>query len=156
MTGTIKKRLKELAIELPVRPSPVANYVSYVQTGNLLFVSGQLPFTPGNIEQFQGMAGSTLSLADARAGARAAAINVVAVLDAALEGDLDRVTRVVKITGFVNSTAAFVDHPEVINGASNLFVEVFGDAGRHARAAVGVSSLPRNAVVEVEAVFEIT
>jgi enamine deaminase RidA (YjgF/YER057c/UK114 family) len=155
MTGKIHKRLAELAIELPARPTPVANYVPSMQSENLIFVSGQLPFLPGLAERFTGVVGDSISTEEGRAAARAAAINVIAVIEAALAGELDRVVRVVKVTGFVNAANGFTEHPEVVNGASDLFVEVFGDAGRHARAAVGVGSLPRGAAVEVEAIFEV-
>jgi enamine deaminase RidA (YjgF/YER057c/UK114 family) len=156
MTERIKARLAELGIDLPARPSPVANYVPYVRTGNLIFVSGQLPLVAEGGERFAGIVGETVSTKDARDAARAAAINVVAVVSAALEGDLDRVSRVVKVTGFINSVPGFGEHPEILNGASDLFVDIFGEIGRHARAAVGAGSLPRNMAVEVEAVFEVT
>jgi enamine deaminase RidA (YjgF/YER057c/UK114 family) len=154
MSGRITDRLKELGIELPKAPAPVANYVPWVKTGSLLFISGQITVGPNGLE-YVGTVGRDVSVEDAKRAARLAAINVVAQASAALNGDLDRVVRVVKVTGFVNSVNGFADQPAVINGASDLFVEVFGDMGRHARAAVGSSSLPRNTSVEVEAILEI-
>jgi len=155
MTGRIWERLRELGIELPNHPLPVANYVPFTRSGNLIFVSGQLPLTAENPSQHFGVVGVDLDIADAKTSARIAAINVVAVLSAALNGDLDKVARIVKVTGYVNAAPGFRDHPEIINGASDLFVEIFGERGRHARAAVGAGSLPRNAVVEIEAIVEI-
>jgi enamine deaminase RidA (YjgF/YER057c/UK114 family) len=143
-----------MGLTLPKPVAPIANYVPWVKSGALLFVSGQLPVGANGLES-AGTVGKTVSIEDGKRAARLAAINVVAQAAAALDGDLDRVKRVVKVTGFVNSGEGFAQHPDVVNGASDLFVEVFGDAGRHARAAVGSSSLPRNASVEVEAVFEI-
>jgi enamine deaminase RidA (YjgF/YER057c/UK114 family) len=154
MIGRIATRLRELGIDLPKAPAPVANYVPWVKTGSLLFVSGQITMGPNGLE-FAGGVGRDVSVDDGKRAARLAALNVIAQAAAALEGDLDRVKRVVKVTGWVNSAAGFAQHPDVVNGASDLFVEVFGDAGRHARAAVGSSSLPRNTSVEVEAIFEI-
>ena len=152
--GPVEARLKKLKLELPVIPAPVANYGPWVRTGSLVFVSGQLSMGAGTSLEFIGRVGNEISVEDGRQAARLAAINVLAVLSAALDGALDRVTRVVKVTGFVNAEAGFTQHPEVINGASDLFVEVFGEAGRHARAAVGAGSLPRNVAVEIEAIFE--
>jgi enamine deaminase RidA (YjgF/YER057c/UK114 family) len=154
MSGRIAARLKELGIDLPKAPAPVANYVPWVKTGSLLFVSGQITMGPNGLE-FIGAVGDHLDIDTGKRAARLAAVNVVAQASAALDGDLDRVVRVVKITGYVNAAPGFVQHPDVINGASDLFVEIFGDAGRHARVAVGASSLPRNCAVEVEAIFEI-
>ena len=154
MSGRIAARLKELKIELPKAPAPVANYVPWVRTGSLLFVSGQITMGPSGIE-YTGTLGKSVDVETGKRAARLAAINVIAQAAAALGGDLDRVTRVVKVTGFVNCSPDFQQHPDVINGASDLFVEVFGDAGRHARAAVGASSLPRGSAVEVEAIFEV-
>jgi enamine deaminase RidA (YjgF/YER057c/UK114 family) len=154
MTGRIASRLKDLKLELPKAPAPVANYVPWVKIGSLLFVSGQITMGPNGVE-YAGTVGRDVSVEDGRRAARLAALNVVAQASAALEGDLDRVKRVVKVTGWVSSAAGFTQHPDVVNGASDLFVDIFGDAGRHARAAVGSSSLPRNASVEIEAIFEI-
>ena len=149
----IATRLQELGIALPAPAAPAANYVPWVLSGNLLFVSGQLPFGPAGLEHV-GKLGADADLDAGRAAARLCAINLIAQVKAAV-GDLDRVARVVKLTGFVNATPDFADHPKVINGASDLMAEVFGDAGRHARAAVGAGSLPFGVAVEVEAVFEI-
>jgi enamine deaminase RidA (YjgF/YER057c/UK114 family) len=154
MSGRIAARLKELKIELPKAPAPVANYVPFVRTGSLLFVSGQITMGPAGME-YIGTLGKSVDVESGKRAARLAAINVIAQAAAALGGDLDRVVRVVKVTGFVNAAPDFQQHPDVINGASDLFVDVFGDAGRHARAAVGASSLPRGAAVEVEAIFEV-
>ena len=154
MMGIVTARLQAMGLTLPKPVAPIANYVPWVRSGSLLFVSGQLPVGASGLE-FAGTVGKTVGIEDAKRAARLAAINVVAQASAALDGELDRVKRVVKVTGFVNSGEGFAQHPDVVNGASDLFVEIFGDAGRHARAAVGSSSLPRNASVEVEAVFEI-
>lgn len=152
--GRIDTKLKELGIELPSPPAPVASYVPYVRTGNLVFISGQVTLGSSGLE-YVGIVGKDFTTAEGQAAARLCAVNVIAQLKAALNGDLDRVTRCVKVTGFVNAVPGYAEHPEVINGASNLFGEVFGDAGRHARAAVGAGSLPRNVAVEVEAIFEV-
>ena len=154
MAGEIDARLAELGIEVPVAAAPVANYVGFVQTGNLVFVSGQVPIKDGAF-QFQGKLGDGMSVEDAQAAARLCAINVIAQVKAACGGELDRVQRVIKLTGFVNSTGDFADQPKVVNGASDLMVEVFGDKGRHSRAAVSAASLPAGVAVEVEAVVEI-
>ncbi len=153
MAGTIDARLRELGIELPAPAAPAGSYVPAVQAGALLFVSGQLPMAGGAV-QVGGRLGETVALAEGQAAARLCALNLLAQAKAAL-GDLDRVTRVVKLTGFVASTPGFTDHPKVVNGASDLMAEVFGERGRHARAAVGVAALPLGAAVEVEAVFEV-
>ena len=155
MSGRIEARLKELGIALPDAVAPVANYVPFVRTGSLVFISGQITMGAGKTLEYVGTVGTDLTVDEGRKAARLAAINVLAALKSALDGDLDKVERVVKITGFVNAVPGFAQHPEIVNGASDLFVEVFGDAGRHARAAVGAGSLPRNVAVEVEAVFEV-
>ena len=152
--GQIDKRLEELSITLPEAVKPVANYVPWVRTGHLVFISGQGPIEGGKVT-LQGCLGDTLSLDDGYKSARLCAINVLAQLKDACGGDLDRVTRVVKLLGFVNATASFTDHPKVINGASDLMVEVFGDKGRHARSAVAAPSLPFGISTEVEAIFEV-
>lgn len=152
--GTIDQRLKELGITLPVPSKPVANYVPWVRTGNLVFVSGQGAVFDGKIE-YPGKLGDSVSLEDGVKSARACAINILSQLREACGGDLDRVKRIVKLVGFVNATASFTDHPKVVNGASDLMVEVFGGKGRHARSAVGSPSLPVNLSVEVEAIAEI-
>lgn len=154
MTGKIDARLIEMGIALGSSVVPVANYVPFVRTGNLVFVSGQITLGPNGVE-YIGQLGREISLDQGKAAARLCATNVLAVLKTALDGDLDRVKRVVKVTGFVNAAPGFAQHPDVINGASDFFVAVFGDAGRHARASVGASSLPRNVAVEVEAIFEV-
>jgi enamine deaminase RidA (YjgF/YER057c/UK114 family) len=154
MTGRIETRLKDLGITLPAPPAPVASYVPTVKSGNLVFVSGQIPAGPKGLE-YVGIVGQDLSVEDGKAAARLCAVNLLAQAKAACDGDLDRVTRCVKLSVFVNAVPGFGQHPEVANGASDLMVEVFGDAGKHARAAVGAGSLPRNVAVEVEAVFEI-
>ncbi|MEO3430769.1 RidA family protein [Pelagibius sp. CAU 1746] len=154
MAGEVDARLAELGIDVPEAAAPVANYVGYVQTGNLVFISGQVPIKDGKF-QYQGKLGESMSVEDAQAAARLCAINVIAQAKAACGGDLDRVARVVKLTGFVNSTGDFNDQPKVVNGASDFMVEVFGDKGRHSRAAVSAASLPAGVAVEVEAVVEI-
>ncbi len=147
------RRLAELGITLPEAPAPAANYVPYVISGNLVFVSGQISRDANGL--ITGRLGDGVSLDTGRAAARSCALALIAQLKAALGGDLDRLARVVKLTGFVNATPEFTEHPQVINGASDLMVEIFGDAGRHARAAVGSVSLPMGVAVEVEGVFEI-
>jgi enamine deaminase RidA (YjgF/YER057c/UK114 family) len=150
MSGKIERRLAELNITLPEPPAPVASYVPFVVSGNLVFTSGQIPDL-----KYTGKLGAEISLENGQAAAQLCAINVIAQLKAACEGDLERVRRCVKVTVFVNAAPDFTRHPEVANGASDLFVAVFGEAGRHARSAVGAGSLPRNVAVEVEAIFEI-
>ncbi len=154
MPGKIDARLKELNITLPAPPAPVASYVPYVVTGHMVFISGQVTMAADGLK-YVGKVGADISLEDGRAAARLCAINVIAQVKAACGGDLDRVTRCVKVGVFVNAVSDFTQHPEVANGASDLFQEVFGDAGKHARAAVGAGSLPRGVAAEVEAVFEI-
>ena len=132
MTGAIDARLAELGIEIPEAPLPAANYVPWVVTGNLVFIAGQVPFKDGKLSHV-GKLGDAFSVEDGQACARIVAINILAQLKAACGGDLDRVTRCVKLGGFVNSTPDFTDQPKVINGASNLIVEIFGDRGKHAR-----------------------
>lgn len=161
MAGRIDARLGELGITLPEPVAPVAAYVPFVQTGNLIFVSGQIPLGPDGLMTGHLTAAdhpqddsTPESLTHAIAAARLCALNLLAHVKTAT-GDLDRVTRVVKLTGFVNCDGTFQQHPAVINGASELMGEIFGDAGQHARAAVGSSSLPLGVVVEVEGVFEV-
>lgn len=149
----IATRLKELNIEIPQPVAPVANYLPFVVSGKELFISGQVSMTPSGL--IKGRLGDDLSVDRGAEAARACAINLIAQMNQALGGDLDRVKRIVKLTGFVNCTAAFTDQPKVINGASDLMVAVFGEAGRHARAAVGAPSLPLGAAVEIDAVVEI-
>ena len=154
MAGKIETRLKELGIELPTPPAPVASYVPYVVSGSLVYISGQVTMGPKGLE-YVGKVGAEISLDDGKAAAKLCAINVIAQVKAACGGDLDRVKRCVRVGVFVNSTPDFTQHPEVANGASDLFQDVFGDAGKHARAAVGAGSLPRGVAAEVEATFEI-
>jgi enamine deaminase RidA (YjgF/YER057c/UK114 family) len=154
MTGRIDAHLKDLGITLPAPPAPVASYVPAVKSGSLVFLSGQIPFTAEGL-QYVGIVGKDLTVEDGRAAARICGINLLAQIKAACDGDLDRVKRCVKLTVFVNAVPGYGQHPEVANGASDLMVEVFGEHGKHARAAVGAGSLPRNVACEVEAIFEI-
>ena len=153
MAGKIDKKLAELGITLPVPPTPVANYVPTAHTGNLLFCSGQISAAPGG-ETIKGKLGAETSVERGQVAARICAINVLAQAKAALE-DLDRIKRCVRLGGFINAVPTFGDLPKVMNGASDLMVEVFGEAGRHARTTVGVAELPFDASVEVEALFEV-
>jgi enamine deaminase RidA (YjgF/YER057c/UK114 family) len=150
---TPEERLQELGVSLPAPAVPVAAYVPCVRTGSLVYVSGQVPGLDGKPSHL-GHLGDNVDLEDGRAAARTCAVNVLAALKAEL-GELSRVRRVVKVTGFVASTPDFTDHPKVINAASELFGDAFGDAGRHARAAIGVASLPLGVPVEVEAIVEV-
>ncbi len=154
MAGEVDARLAELGIEVPEAAASVANYVGYVRSGNLVFVSGQVPLVDGTFK-FQGKVGAEFSVEEGQEAARICAINIIAQLKAACGGDLDRVRRIVKLGGFVNSTPEFTDQPKVINGASDLMVAVFGDAGRHSRAAVSAGALPLGVAVEIDAVAEI-
>lgn len=154
MPGKIDSRLAELNIKLPEPPPPVASYVPYVVSGKLVFISGQVTLAEGGL-QYVGIVGKNLSLEDGKAAARLCAINVLAQLRIAAGGNLDAVKRCVRLGVFVNAVPGFAQQPEVANGASDLIVEVFGEAGRHSRAAVGAGSLPRNVAAEVEAVFEL-
>jgi enamine deaminase RidA (YjgF/YER057c/UK114 family) len=152
-TNSIDERLKQLGITLPDTPVPMANYVPYTRTGNLLFLSGQGPRV-GAKEFKTGKVGSDVTAEEAYDHARLVGIQLLAVAKHAL-GDLGRVRRVVKLLGLVNGTPDFQKQPQVINGCSDLFVEVFGDLGRHARSAIGAGSLPGNITVEIEAIFEV-
>lgn len=154
MAGQIDARLAELGITIPEAAAPVANYVGHVVSGNMVFVSGQVTLKDGKLH-YVGKLGDSISLDDGYLAARLCAINIIAQLKAACGGDLDRVKRVVRLGGFVNSTPDFGDQPKVINGASDLMVEVFGDKGRHARAAVSAGSLPSGIAVEIDCVAEI-
>ena len=152
--NSIDERLEKLGITLPETPSPMANYVPYVRTGNLLYLSGQGPRY--NQNQFKtGKVGADVTADDAYQHARLVGLQLLSVARTALDGDLSRVRRVVKLLGMVNSTPNFQKQPQVINGCSDLFVEVFGEIGRHARSAVGMGSLPNNITVEIEAIFEV-
>jgi len=154
MAGKVVARLKELGISLPSANPPAGNYVPWVRTGNLLFVSGQISTVDGKPGPI-GRLGAEISLEQGASAARACGLSLLAQASAALDGDLDRVVRCVKVTGFVAATPEFRDHPKVVNGASDLFAEVLGEAGRHARAAVGMASLPAGVACEVEAIFEV-
>lgn len=154
MAGRIEARLKELGITLPEAPAAVANYVPYVVTGKLVFVSGQLPFVNGTLAAV-GRLGDGVTPEQGAEAARLCALNLIAQAKAAAGGDLDRIARVVKLGGFVASTDGFTGQPSVVNGASTLVAEVFGERGRHARFAVGVNVLPLGAAVEVEGIFEL-
>lgn len=154
MAGAMEKRLAELGISLPPAPAPVANYVPTVIVGDLLFVSGQIS-RGGDGKTITGKLGAGVDIPLGREAARVCALNILAQAQAAL-GTLDRIARIVKLTGFVNAASTFVDHPQVVNGASDLLVEILGDRGRHTRSAVGVAGLPLDAAVEVEAIIAIS
>ena len=151
----IDDRLRELGIELPTPSAPGANYVPTVRSGNLLFITGQLSQWNGE-RRFVGKLGREFGIAEGQQAARLCALNLIAHLRRALDDDLDRVVRCVRVAGYVNSTPDFTGQSQVINGASDIFVSVFGEAGRHTRMAVGVSALPYDVAVEVEATFEIS
>ncbi|MDR6788858.1 enamine deaminase RidA (YjgF/YER057c/UK114 family) [Sphingomonas sp. BE138] len=152
MTDRIDRALEELGLTLPQAAAPIAAYVPVVEAGGLLHVSGQLPFKDGAV--ITGRLGDGTSIEDGQAAAQACALMVIAQIKAHL-GNLQRITRIVKLGVFVNSTADFADHPTVANGASELMVKLFGDNGKHARAAVGVAALPLGAAVEVDAIVEV-
>jgi enamine deaminase RidA (YjgF/YER057c/UK114 family) len=154
MAGKIEAKLAELGIQVPTPGDPAGNYVGYVVTGNLAFLAGQVPLENG-VRKYIGKLGREFKVEDGQKAAELAAVNMIARLKSACGGDLDRVVRCVKLVGFVNAVEDFGDHPKVINGASDLMVKIFGDAGRHARSAVGMGSLPFGVAVEVEGVFEI-
>jgi enamine deaminase RidA (YjgF/YER057c/UK114 family) len=154
MAGTVEQNLAAQGIVLPAPKAPVANYVPFVRTGNLLFVSGQVCLGADGTLIAKGKLGAGVSIEDGAAAARGCGINLLAQVKAAV-GDLEKVVRVVRLGGFVNSAPDFLEGPKVLNGASDLMVAVFGDKGRHARTTVGVASLPSDAAVEVEGVFEI-
>jgi enamine deaminase RidA (YjgF/YER057c/UK114 family) len=154
MAGTVEQNLAAQGIVLPAPKAPVANYVPFVRTGNLLFVSGQVCLDAEGKLIAQGKLGAGVSIEDGAAAARGCGINLLAQVKAAI-GDLDKVVRVVRLGGFVNAAPDFLEGPKVLNGASDLMVAVFGDKGRHARTTVGVSALPSDAAVEVEGVFEV-
>ena len=153
MGGRIESRLTELGVTLPAASPPAANYVPFVALGDMLHVSGQISNGPGGL--ITGRLGEGMTVEDGAAAARACAISLLAQVRAACGGDLDRLVRVIKLVGFVNSTPGFTDHPKVVNGASDFLVEVLGEAGRHARSAVGVAALPLGVAVEVEGIFQI-
>lgn len=155
MTGTAEDRIAALGLDLPEAAVPVANYVPFSQSGSLIFISGQLPLKDGKL-LFTGKVGDSVSLEAAVIAARQSALNIISLAKLACDGDLGRVKRIVKLSGFVAADSNFTAHPKVMNGASDLMVDVFGEAGRHARAAVGCPSLPLDAPVEVEAIIEIS
>jgi enamine deaminase RidA (YjgF/YER057c/UK114 family) len=154
MAGLVDKKLTDLGIVLPVPATPIANYLGFVRTGSLLVVSGQLCLDAGGKLLAKGKLGQNVSIEDGQKAARACAVNLLGQVRAAA-GDLDKVVRVVRLGGFINSDPTFADGPKVMNGASDLMVEVFGDKGRHARSTVGVAALPLDAAVEVEGLFEL-
>lgn len=155
MAGTVENRLRDLGITLNEAPAPVANYVPFVRSGNLLTVSGQLCFDGSGKLAAKGQLGGGVTIEDGQKAARACAVNVLAQVKAAL-GDLDKVLRVVRLGGFINSAPGFTEGPKVMNGASDLMVTAFGDKGKHARSTVGVAALPADAAVEVEGLFEVS
>jgi enamine deaminase RidA (YjgF/YER057c/UK114 family) len=155
MAGTVENKLAAMGIAIQAPPAPVANYVGFVRTGNLLMVSGQICIDSTGKLVAKGKLGGGVTVEDGQKAARACAINLISQLKAALS-DLDKVQRVVRLGGFINSVPTFLDGPAVMNGASDLMVEVFGDKGRHARATVGVAVLPADAAVEVEGLFEVS
>jgi enamine deaminase RidA (YjgF/YER057c/UK114 family) len=154
MSAEIETRLAELGVVIPEAVAPVANYVPYVVTGSILYISGQLPMEGGKVA-VTGHVGRDVDVATAQRAAQLCAINILAQAKAALGGDLGRIRRLVKINGFVASTPDFTEHHLVINGASNFFANVLGEPGKHARAAVGMAALPFNAAVEIDAILEI-
>lgn len=154
MTGCIEARLAELGIALPETPQPRGNYVPVVISNGQAWVAGQVPLAGGEV-RYRGRVGQDLSIEDGQAAARLCVLNALAWLRRGLDGDLDRVRRVIKVGGFVCCGPAFEAHPQVLNGASDLLVEIFGDVGRHARFAVGAPSLPLGAAVELDAVFAV-
>lgn len=154
MAGTVEKRLAEMGITLPTPAQPVANYVPFVRTRNMLVCSGQICFDVEGKLVATGKLGAGVSLEDGQKAARACAVNLLAQVKAAV-GDLDKVARVIRLGGFINSHPDFVDGPKVMNGASDLMVAAFADKGRHARTTVGVAALPLDAAVEVEGIFEV-
>ncbi len=155
MAGTVERKLQEMGITLASPPAPVANYVPFVRSGNLLTVSGQLCLGADGKLAAKGQLGGGVSIEAGQQAARVCAINLLAQVKAAL-GDLDKVTRVVRLGGFINSAPGFADGPKVMNGASDVMVAAFGDKGKHARSTVGVAALPADAAVEVEGLFEVS
>jgi len=153
MSGKIEAKLASLGVTLPEAPAPAANYVPFVRVGEIVHVSGQISSGPKGL--ITGKLGANMDVTDGAAAAKTCAISLLAQVKAACDGDLDRLVRVVKLVGFVNSTLDFVDQPKVINGASDFLVEALGDAGRHARSAVSAASLPLGVAVEIEGLFQI-
>lgn len=154
MTGNVEQRLADLGLTLPTPATPVANYVPFVRTRNMLILSGQLPFDAEGKLVAKGKLGGAVSIEDGRKAAQACALNLLAQARSAI-GDLNKVARVIRLGGFINSTPDFVEGPRVMNGASDLMVAAFADKGRHARTTVGVAVLPLDAAVEVEGIFEV-
>lgn len=153
MTGKIEARLAELGLTLPDAPAPAANYVPWLQAGDLVFISGQISQGPDGL--IKGRLGADMDVAAGAQAARRCGLSLLAQARAACGGDLDRIARVVKLTAFVNSTADFTDQPKVVNGCSDLLVEVLGEAGRHTRSAVSTPSLPLGVAVEIDAIFQV-
>ena len=154
MSNHFETKLKELGITLPDAPAPAANYVPFVQVGDIVYVSGQISADANGF--IKGKLGDEMTTEEGAAAARACAINLLAQIKAACGGDLDRLVRVVKLTGFVNSTADYTDQPKVVNGASDLLAEALGDAGKHSRSAVSAASLPLGVAVEIEGIFQVS
>ncbi len=152
--GLVSSRLKELGLILPKITSPSGTYVPYRLSGQTLYISGQVPRVDG-VDCYLGLVGANMDVAEAYQAARVCALNLLARASAALDGDLDRVSACLQVRGFVNAVPEFKDHPAVIDGASDLLVEVLGEKGRHARTALGAGSLPRGFAVEVDAIFEV-
>lgn len=155
MDETIEARLARLGVTLPAAATPAANYVPYVRHNDVLYISGQLPLAGHDLE-CRGRLGESVSVEDAQRAARLCAINILAQAKAALEGDLERIVRMIRITGFVASAHDFTEQHVVVNGASDFLVEALGERGRHARAAVGMAALPLNAAVEIDAIIAVT
>jgi enamine deaminase RidA (YjgF/YER057c/UK114 family) len=155
MTGTVEKKLAEIGLVLPTPTAPVANYIPFVRVGTLVFVSGQICLDARGQLVAKGKLGGGVSVEDGQKAARACAANLLAHVKSAT-GDLDKVVRVVRLSGFVNSAPTFLEGPRVLNGASDVMVAAFGEKGRHARTTVGVAVLPNDAAVEVEGIFEVS
>ncbi|MBT5074015.1 MAG: RidA family protein [Kordiimonadaceae bacterium] len=156
MSNSPKENLEKAGITLPTPVAPVANYVTYVQTGNILSVSGQLPLNNEGKLPYVGKVGLNVTPEEANKAARLCAINIISQINAALGGDLNRVVRIIKLGAFVNCVDSFPGQPAIVNGASDLMVEVFGDKGKHSRSAVGTNALPLNVPVEIDALIEIS
>ncbi len=153
MTGTVDAKLAELKITLPIVAKPAGSYLGYVISGNQIFISGQVPFWNGELK-YKGKVGVDYNIEEGADAAKTCALNIIAQAKLALDGDLDRVKKIIKLGGFINCLPDFTDHPAVINGASDLMATVFGDKGQHARFAVGAVSLPLGCAVEIDAIIE--